>query len=644
MKISEKILKRQQGGEISPTGTVFGHGYNPLMNLAPTKPETVQTSRSSSKKKSSTDDDLVDDKLLKQLVGKGITSDVNASISTLVEMQQAYNNLDEVEKNSNQGLMLLNQIQNSSAKVNALLRNAKRFDDQQSTVVGKKALNELALTENGVILQDLQTQKISVVPVEQIASADPEELKNYRFLTNAELINEREYRLQNDVLSFEQLNQSTSFNEIREVVTGVLASLGSTSSSNMYDAYTGSQMGKNDLRQVLDQIRNLSQTEIDNIVYTIKDTNNNAQLGYAIDAIWSTLSENMRTYLKQKALSYGATQQDLNDVAKSFIIKLVSPRQVSDSEMSLKSDLGKNSDGTTKSKTSKLAEEDKIDLAYWDYLQNDSAPAEDLPLAPEGTFSTIQSKTRAYGALRDHTGKIYQYVPILNVSELNGVANVDAVSFGKEHFPKEMLQGMQYQGDQVYERYLPYKYDENAQIVPDFDLLPKYDAQLKIIQSKERTGKKLTASEKMQIFISQGITDLNVDGNPTKIAPFYQTKVYVGEQIYDELPESAQKLLTEVTSNAANSLMQETFAHSKELIKRNKNGIWKDGDDVYAGQIYMPKRKLASTGVSQIEDSKIGLADLKRRMVTAQSQQGISNQTLAQPQSLELLNSIMNDK
>lgn len=636
MKLSEDILKLQDGGG---TGMVFGHTYRPLITPQQTSTSSTTTKDKSSKNKS---DDIVDKNTLKDLIGKGITSDVNASVSQLVQMQQAYDAMEDVDKNSNEGLMLLNQIQSSSAKVNQILRNAKLFDSAQKIAEGKKALNEFAVTESGLIVQELASGKIFTVPVEQIANADKEELKGFRFLTNAQLIIERETKLQYDTLSFEQLNNSTGFDEIKGYVKEALANLGNTSTTDTYDVYTGMASGRNDLKQALDQVNNLADTNIENITKVLKEESNSSQLTLVVDSVWSTLGENMKTFLKQKALAIGVSQGDLEVGAKSFIIKLISPRQSSTKELSLKSDLEKDQNGNTKKKGS-IDEADKMDLGYWDYMQNGKAPTEYLPLAPDGTMSALITPTKTYGGFRDKAGKIYKNDSLYSIAELNSVAMTDAPSLGAEALPKSMIYGMSYQGDQVYVRELPYKYDASRAMIPDFALLPNYDAQLKEIAQKEKSGKRLSASERMIIFQSHNLKDLDANGNPRNVANFYQTKIYVGEQIYDELPETSQKYLTEVNAPGANEAMNNTFAHSKETKKGNAN-VWEDGDSVYVGQIYFPQRKYGAVGASQIEDSKLGLLDWRRRATSQQAQQGVSNQAIAQPQNMDYLNLIFNDK
>jgi len=99
-----KIL--QEGGTIN-NGMVFGSSYTPLdTNLAK---GTTTASQSKSSDKTS-DDGLLGSSLIKELLGKGITNDVNASMNGLLQIQYAYDNLSETEKTSRQGISLLNQM------------------------------------------------------------------------------------------------------------------------------------------------------------------------------------------------------------------------------------------------------------------------------------------------------------------------------------------------------------------------------------------------------------------------------------------------------------------------------------------------------------------------------------------------------
>jgi len=75
--------------------------------------------------------------------------------------------------------------------VYGLLRNAENFKTAQAQAVSKDALNELAVTNGGLIVRGPNGQIASVSP-EEYASLDDKQRAQYSPITNAELITLRE--------------------------------------------------------------------------------------------------------------------------------------------------------------------------------------------------------------------------------------------------------------------------------------------------------------------------------------------------------------------------------------------------------------------------------------------------------------------
>lgn len=637
MKIKDSVKTLQQGGEVSGTGMVFGHTYTPFNVRQQTNPS--QDDQKESKKSNSKKNDLVDEDLLKSLVGKGITSDVNANIQGIVSLQLQYDRLNDVDKNSNEGMMLLNKIQVQSAQVNSLLRNAELFKTQQQNVVSKDALNEIAVTSAGVMIQDSKTGKIGQVSPEQLASASKEDLAGIRILTNAELINEREYniQLQNDTRSFEQLNNSVGFMEIKKQVKEMATQIAYNKTSETRDAYTDST---GQLQEGLKQLKNLGDTPIDNIISTISSQSNDSQLLQALDAIWSTLGDNAKIFLKQRAIMQGQKGDNLEMTAKSYIAKLLSPKSSNIKDSDIVTDLGAAAKaGGTKSGS--LDEHEKTPMGYWDTVQNDTQPLEMMPLQPNGGSYAFDVPTRTYGAMRNKDGTIYQSTSIGEIPELGAIAVTAAASFGGESIvPKTSQMAIAYNGDPLYRRTMPYKIDPKSKApIPDFDMLVNYEQQIKEITALKNQGKEISISQRQKIFKSNGLNSLDAQGNPTNIQEFYQTPVYLGEEIYDELDAKTQSFLTEVDEKGASRILELAFEKSTTQSKKNKP-FWSKNDDVYTGIIYYPQRIQAGVQAGAIEDKDIKLGELNSRRSTYQTRTGQINQSVMKPQNIDLLNTM----
>ena len=124
---SSDPLFLQQGGQAD--SGVYGGNYRPLTF------GQSGTTTADKKTKSDSTNDKSGKGLMDQITGKGITNDVYANAQKLMEIQNAYDNMSDAEKTSNQGIMMLQQMQFQSGKVTELLRSADAFKNAQQQVV-----------------------------------------------------------------------------------------------------------------------------------------------------------------------------------------------------------------------------------------------------------------------------------------------------------------------------------------------------------------------------------------------------------------------------------------------------------------------------------------------------------------------------
>ena len=627
-----KIL--QEGGTIN-NGMVFGSSYTPLdTNLAK---GTTTASQSKGSDKTS-DDGLLGSSLIKELLGKGITNDVNASMNGLLQIQYAYDNLSETEKTSRQGISLLNQMQTAAGKVNMLLRNANQFQAAQTKAVTKNAISELAVTSKAMIIQDSKGRIHQITP-EQFVSLEDKE--NYRVLTNGELINEREYnmQLQGDVLSFEQLNNSTGFSDVQSQVKDIMASISLSKMSNTYDQYTDQT---NKLQEGLQQLKVLSSQPIDNITITMEEESNESSAKKALEAMWSSLSDNSKTFLKQKAAISGYDINQLDAVAKSYLIQLISPKIVNNRTTKTDTDLGQSKSGQ---RGESSTGSDKTSLKFYDIFANDLVPREIVPLAPEGGQYQYSAPGAIYGPLRTQDQNPYKLIQLSQIPELSTITYSDAASFGGDRvLSNANQQGIAYNGESISRVQLPYRLDQNShRMVPDFNMLPKYERQMTEIDKLTKTGRQLTIGEKQQIFIKNGFDakDLNVNGEPNHTKDFQAIPVYVGETTYKLLDEKSQSLLMKDESEGQKQVMRNTFLNSKENALNNGD-LFSKKDDVYRGMIYMPILDYQGVASGAINDGGMSIGDYKNRATLYQTKTGQINQALSTTYSIDLLNQMTN--
>ena len=148
-------------------------------------------SKSSSKKDS--DDSAISKSLLKEMIGKGITNDVMAFKNMVDSANQTYLSMTDLEKSTLQGKRLASIIAgNDWSTINALLRNGETFKNSIETVKTNKAYDELAVSDNGVVVLDQTTNRPTVISAEEFAeemqakSIETDEISYHVFIYNAE--------------------------------------------------------------------------------------------------------------------------------------------------------------------------------------------------------------------------------------------------------------------------------------------------------------------------------------------------------------------------------------------------------------------------------------------------------------------------
>lgn len=638
---SNDPLFLQSGGEVNATAGIYGSNYRDL-----SIPQGATTA-SESKTSKSKNEDILDKDVLSDLVGKGITSDVDASMQDLMTLQQSYQQLDIVDKNSSQGMMILNKIAMVRLRANRLLRNAEMFKNAQQEVVKRNAMSELAITEAGLILQDVRSGKITQVAPEVYASLTKEEKENYRTLTNAGLISEREYGeyLQNDVESFQQLNSSTSLNQIQSELKDIMSSVTSSKSEETYDQYTqllGVGSKNNKLKEGLDHLKTLSDTPIDNILVTLSKDSNEGSIKEALEAMWLSLSDNGKTLLKSKAALQGYDKSQLDLAAKSYLVSLLKPKYKQDMSSKYTVDFGKDENGNKKSGSGESGSMDKNEYNFWELFANDKMPRDLKLFGPEGTSHQLTLPVGTYGPIRTKNQEPYSNTPLGRISEINTVADKDAGSFGGDMVLSNTLQeGIQYHGADLHRVTMPYKMDPHThKIIPDFKYVKNYESQIREISTIEQQGKTLTVGERQQIFKKYGLTDLDINGNPRNVKDFQATTVYVGETTYDKLDEVSKQNLIEEDNDEQKAIMKSTFTKD-----RNNADLFGKNDDVYKGIIYYPIYSQAGVISGAINDGKgIKLGDINNRTLIHQSRTGVSNQSLTQSMNMDLLNNMIQQK
>lgn len=122
--------------------------YQPLPLLQTPVDETQSEEKSSKPQKESS---VLDEKMIKELLGKGLTNDVFAYQDKINQAYQEYASMNEAERNSVRGKRVRDTMRGDFATLNMMIRNKERLDAGLKTVQQNNAQSSIAITANGIM-------------------------------------------------------------------------------------------------------------------------------------------------------------------------------------------------------------------------------------------------------------------------------------------------------------------------------------------------------------------------------------------------------------------------------------------------------------------------------------------------------------
>ena len=459
MRIDEnKIQKLQAGGQFAV--------YQPLPLQAPQAP-TPQLQGQASQQAAAP---AMDKSIITKLMGEGIANDVMAFSEGVNNAYSEYAGLSDFERGTSKGQRLREMMKGDIGTLNLLMRNKKEFDQSIEKVKSGDAYGELAITARGLVVKDLQTGRLSEVGhsdfAKDLMNGDK---RRYQALTNAELINEREYNpsLVNDTQAINSLNSSVGMETIKKEVMSVLSGLGSDSDSKTKTSYLDSEDGAN-IQQAIQQIAGMSRKGVYKIEEMASNETNERQLKMAASAMWQNLSSNSRSLLKARAAANGAGPESIDDTAMTYALSLLNPSaktsQVSKREVTYDESLSKDPKAAAGGPTGSLG--------YYESLTTKAANPTYVQIdAGDGNLLTAIGNVS--GPLQ-HKGAPIGKSSLRNIPELRAAANFNNMYFGDNKVDPNFADAVVYNGDDAVNVELPYKKDKNGGAQPDFDMMPKY--------------------------------------------------------------------------------------------------------------------------------------------------------------------------
>lgn len=285
------IRKMQEGGALGSSAQAYG-----FLDYTPYISQTAQTAGSGKTGVPTGEQPggILSDDMIKALMGKGLTSDVNRFVSEVNSMYSnpleanpfgSSLNSSDIARKQLTLISRINQIQNGKAM----------FDKAVDAARTSGALDEVAVTSFGkVITFDNEAGGIKQISPTELA----ENSDRYAPLTNAELASLRmnNSNLAYDTNIFNILENAVGSKEIDEYIRKVINEAGKTSSE--YNQFIpGSELS--DVKKGLE----LLQKGI--IEEDVTDESNLAQLEAAKSYLYKSLPDNYKRFLAAKAAASG---------------------------------------------------------------------------------------------------------------------------------------------------------------------------------------------------------------------------------------------------------------------------------------------------------------------------------------------------
>lgn len=531
----ENKIRKLQAGSMFPV-------YQPL----PISPVTPSAPQGGGAGASGGDESIINEDVLKQLMGEGLTNDVMAFSDNLQRAYTEYTNMSDIARSTQYGQHLRNIMRGDWGRLNHMRRNKQLMDEALSKIKSNNADSDFAVTPNGVVLKDLETGQVAEVSYSEYAENYRNNSK-YRMLTNAELVNEREYNpnLVNDINSLTILNNAVGMTKVKEEVLKILSDLGSEKKSMSTEQYLlyGSE-GDKEIASAAKQLIGDGLAGFYKVGRSESTEENLGNLKLAQETMWLNLSPNAKSLLRARALSNGADIDNLEEVAKQYAVSLLSPASSTSESIESRTDydatMSKNAgiDGSEggDSLTGKIGYYERVAASDGDL----SSYEIDM-----GDGNTLNMLSWNMGALQ-HEGKPLGMTPLREITEILNIGDTDNVFIGDVKVPKGNFNSLVYSGGSAQVMEVPVEFDPRTRTyAPDFDMMENYN---KAVRELKTTN---VATERETIIRENGL-------NPTKDA---EGNVIIGTEtakflVFDGMINSKgnpdvsnSRLLKQVSSN-----------------------------------------------------------------------------------------------
>lgn len=391
------------------------------------------------------DSGYLDKNVMEKMLGKGITTDVMQYSGELQQAYQQYQMMNDFQRNSYKGRQIRNMLKGDLGQLNALMRSKDMFDDSMKNAKSNDALDEMAVTNNGMVVRNNETGKIDTVSFGQYAQDNAQKDRKYTALTNAQLAEQREYN--KDLIGnsgvFSVLNFGKGMSKVQEEVLKIVPTIGRTSSTVANGAFDTNQT-----ENVKDLVA-AARAGAFKIKNGESQESNTQQIQVAKQALWHNLSENSKAVLRARAATMTTNPGEVDKYAQTMMAELLDPHTTVSTSKTYDETMMRGSKGGAAGKTADLG-------PYGLAVSGGTNTISLSQIGPQGV--RIDGTANALPA-DGFIGKDGSRVPLRNAERLNNISYISKafVANGDKVDPDSTV----ITGD-AYTAELPYTKDENG--------------------------------------------------------------------------------------------------------------------------------------------------------------------------------------
>ena len=467
MEIINKIQKLQGGGIPAFVS------YTNVPQPQPTAPY-VEGAMSSNAEADKNTIGGIDKSLITALYKEGLISDTDAVAEEIGNLFSSQNN----PFNPNQTATAYRR----TLQLMARLREGKtQLKDAIAESQKNGSFGEMAITTDGryyVMGEDGITTKATLE-------------QGDRVLTNADLADLRANKLPyaNNISTV--IANGVSMDSINKTVWDLIGKIGKDSTSK---EFFKTKKGK-DIKEGIDELLAAGQDGVYKITESNTDQSKKARV--ALTYLLSTMPNNAKALLRGKAALSGL---DPTKGAYELLAGMISSGI--DSDYSIKVDYDKNATEGASESGSKSNKTMQI-KPIMSYYMGENGDAGKYILNP-GQGYQMEADAVFYGTPQGQDGNLVAKGSLesLLMSGIGGIVDSNSIHLGNQKVDSSKFGQVLYDGTQLARAVLPYTYDQNGSIAPDFELMPRFIEAQKEIESR---GANISADEVQSILMKHDL-------------------------------------------------------------------------------------------------------------------------------------------